>query len=239
MTNPDIWQVLLPLPFKDGFDYRVPPEMAPRAGQFVRVPFGRSEKVGILWQPGGSSGVDPAKIKSVSGALDLPPLPDDMIKMIDWVAAYTMNPRGAVLKMAMAEKSVFAVPKRARKPVAAEPAAPFQPPQTKLEAAQAAGAVQLRDRVRAGKFSAILLEGVTGSGKTEVYFEAIAECLAMGRQALVMLPEISLSDQLLRRFADSFGAPPILWHSDLRATERRRNWLAVARGESRVVVGAR
>jgi primosomal protein N' (replication factor Y) len=84
-----------------------------------------------------------------------------------------------------------------------------------------------------------LLNGVTGSGKTEVYFEAIAACLKQGRQALVMLPEIALSAQWLARFADRFGAAPAQWHSELTGLERRLTWRAALDGEAKVIVGAR
>jgi primosomal protein N' (replication factor Y) len=84
-----------------------------------------------------------------------------------------------------------------------------------------------------------LLNGVTGSGKTEVYFEAIAACLRQGRQALVLLPEIALSAQWLGRFAERFGAPPAQWHSELTGLERRVTWRAVLDGEAKVIVGAR
>jgi primosomal protein N' (replication factor Y) len=84
-----------------------------------------------------------------------------------------------------------------------------------------------------------LLHGVTGSGKTEVYFEAIAACLRAGRQALVLLPEIALSAQWLARFAERFGALPAQWHSELTQAERRVTWRAVLDGEAKVVVGAR
>jgi primosomal protein N' (replication factor Y) len=84
-----------------------------------------------------------------------------------------------------------------------------------------------------------LLDGVTGSGKTEVYFEAVAATLRAGRQALVLLPEIALTGQWLERFEQRFGARPAEWHSDLTGAERRVAWRAIAMGEARVVVGAR
>jgi len=93
--------------------------------------------------------------------------------------------------------------------------------------------------VAAGTYSATLLDGVTGSGKTEVYFEAIAACLREGRQALVLLPEIALGAQWLRRFEARFGALPAQWHSELTGLERRLTWRAVLQGEASVVVGAR
>jgi primosomal protein N' (replication factor Y) len=90
-----------------------------------------------------------------------------------------------------------------------------------------------------GGFSVTLLEGVTGSGKTEVYFEAIAAALAAGRQALVLLPEIALGTQFLKRFERRFGAQPSVWHSDVPHAERRVAWRQIAEGSARVVVGAR
>ncbi|HJU76359.1 MAG TPA: primosomal protein N' [Sphingomicrobium sp.] len=88
-------------------------------------------------------------------------------------------------------------------------------------------------------FDPVLLDGVTGSGKTEVYFEAIAECLRQGKQALVLLPEIALTEPFLKRFEARFGCPPVAWHSDLRSSQRRRNWRGIASGEAKVTVGAR
>ncbi len=108
-----------------------------------------------------------------------------------------------------------------------------------LSPPQAAAATALVERVSAGGFSATLVDGVTGSGKTEVYFEAVAACLRAGRQALVLLPEIALSAQWLERFRLRFGAAPAVWHSELTGAERRVAWRAVAAGDARVVVGAR
>ena len=93
--------------------------------------------------------------------------------------------------------------------------------------------------VRDGGFTPFLLDGVTGSGKTETYFEPLAEALTGGRQVLVLLPEIALTEAFLKRFEDRFGAAPVLWHSSLKSTERRRAWRAVAAGTAQVVVGAR
>ena len=93
--------------------------------------------------------------------------------------------------------------------------------------------------VRKCDFAPFLLDGVTGSGKTETYFEPVAEALRMGRQVLVLLPEIALTENFLHRFEERFGAAPILWHSSLKSTERRRAYRAVCEGSAQVVVGAR
>ncbi|ROU01089.1 primosomal protein N' [Histidinibacterium lentulum] len=104
---------------------------------------------------------------------------------------------------------------------------------------QAAGAAALRRGVALGGYGTTLLRGVTGSGKTEVYLEAVAECLARGRQALVLLPEIALSAEFLDRVRARFGAFPAEWHSGVTLTERRRAWRMVGEGRAQMVVGAR
>ena len=113
----------------------------------------------------------------------------------------------------------------------------FAPPA--LSDAQAAAAAALVAAVEAETASPTLLDGVTGSGKTEVYFEAIAAALRAGRQSLILLPEIALTEPFLRRFEARFGHAPVAWHSGLRQSQRRRAWRAIASGEAKVTVGAR
>ncbi len=108
-----------------------------------------------------------------------------------------------------------------------------------LNAQQQQAADELSSLVKAGGFAPVLLEGVTGSGKTEVYFEAVATALQAGKQALILLPEISLTPEFVARFEARFGGAPGLWHSGIAATRRDRLWHAVAEGEAKVVVGAR
>ena len=108
-----------------------------------------------------------------------------------------------------------------------------------LTSEQAAAAGTLCAAVRAGAFSATLLQGVTGSGKTEVYLEAVAECLRAGRQALVLLPEIALTGEFLARVEARFGRRPAEWHSGITLTERRRLWKMAGEGGVGLVVGAR
>jgi primosomal protein N' (replication factor Y) len=122
-------------------------------------------------------------------------------------------------------------------PVARQPDPDHRPPE--FSGPQRMAADILRGAVTRGGFAVDLLDGVTGSGKTEVYFEAIAEAIRKGRQALVLLPEISLTAQFLDRFAQRFGVRPAEWHSELGARKRARTWAAVAAGEVNVVVGAR
>lgn len=121
----------------------------------------------------------------------------------------------------------------------------WQRPGPRLSDAQADAAAALVDSVQrsAAKpedgFAVKLLDGVTGSGKTEVYFEAIVAALSCDRQVLVLLPEIALTAQWLKRFTARFGVMPFEWHSDLTGAERRHGWRAISSGEAKVVVGAR
>ena len=108
-----------------------------------------------------------------------------------------------------------------------------------LSEGQQAAADAFVEAVEAKAFTPFLLDGVTGSGKTECYFEGVAAALRQDRQVLVLLPEIALTQNFLRRFEHRFGVAPVLWHSSLKSTERRRAWRAIASGEAQVVVGAR
>jgi primosomal protein N' (replication factor Y) len=122
-------------------------------------------------------------------------------------------------------------------PVAQRPDPDFQQPD--FTAAQRAAAATLKATLANGGYAVTLLDGVTGSGKTEVYFEAVADAIRSGRQTLILMPEIALTAQFLDRFAARFGARPAEWHSELSPRRRARTWRAVADGEVLVVVGAR
>jgi primosomal protein N' (replication factor Y) len=141
----------------------------------------------------------------------------------------------AVLRGLVKLGALEAVTVDADRPLAC-PDPDFAPPHLNRDQKQAAAS--LVSAVGSG-FDPMLLDGVTGSGKTEVYFEAIAECLRQGRQALILLPEIALTEPFLRRFEARFGCVPVAWHSGLRSSQRRRAWRGIASGEAKVTVGAR
>jgi primosomal protein N' (replication factor Y) len=124
-----------------------------------------------------------------------------------------------------------------QEPVAQRPDPDFT--QTEFSAEQQAAAAALQATVAESGYSVTLLDGVTGSGKTEVYFEAVADTIRRGRQSLILMPEIALTAQFLDRFAARFGVRPAEWHSELTPRRRARTWKAVADGEVSVVVGAR
>lgn len=108
-----------------------------------------------------------------------------------------------------------------------------------LNAEQAAAAEKIGHDIANGGFSVNLLDGITGSGKTQVYFDSLWRAYSAGKSVLLMMPEISLTAQFIKRFESRFGAPPVVWHSNLTAARRREIWRGVMRGEIRVVVGTR
>src|SRR6476646_4247054 len=122
-------------------------------------------------------------------------------------------------------------------PVAPQPDPEFRKPEFSL--AQLAPADALRTTVAQGGYSVTLLDGVTGSGKTEVYFEGVAENIRRNRQTLILMPEIALTAQFLDRFAARFGVRPAEWHSQLAPRKRARTWRAIADNEVKAIVGAR
>ncbi|WP_022728483.1 primosomal protein N' [Fodinicurvata sediminis] len=200
---------------------------------------------------------------SVPAALDPPapqqvlqrsdrPLPDDLRltparqRVLELAGQGFAHPPGVLAREAGVSASVVkgleqagllqAVSRRPRRSFALPDGAR---PGPVLSEGQAGVAEALCERVGEAVFSVTLLDGVTGSGKTEVYFEAVARALAQGRQVLVLQPEIALSSQWIERFERRFGVQPAQWHSDLTPAQRRTTWRAVAEGEARVLVGAR
>jgi primosomal protein N' (replication factor Y) len=169
-----------------------------------------------------------ARWAALKSALDNPPLGVSTLAKRAGVSEGVIRgliDTGTLLPVTLPEEPAAALPRRMHAPV--------------LSPAQRKAAEALVAAVKAQSFSSLLLDGVTGSGKTEVYFEAIAAALESGGQALILLPEIALTVQFLDRFAAAFGCRPAEWHSDLSAKERRRIFRGVAKGEVKVVVGAR
>jgi primosomal protein N' (replication factor Y) len=290
-----IVQVLLSTPLDQCYSYVVPDALNVQVGDIVNVPLRNRKTTGVVWET--TTIVPSYNLKYLLDKIDTPSLSQDTRQFIDWVAAYTLTPRGQLLKMALSvpkalEEEVpkvgyilnqeevdarvtltrqmvidalneFDMPLRVQQiaqcanvgesvvrgmikvgfltqeviPEPHESKTYFTP--VKLSPQQELAANSLRKVVKDKKFSASFLDGVTGSGKTEVYFEAIVVALSQNKQALVLLPEIALSPQWVNRFYKRFGFEPTLWHSGLSDAQRCKNWRAIARGHATVIVGAR
>ncbi|MER2252530.1 primosomal protein N' [Methylorubrum podarium] len=298
---PVVADILIPLALDTAYSYAVPTGLALAEGDIVQVPLGPRETIGVVW--GLDERASGGNLRPVTGRVEAPPLSDSLRKLVDWLARYTLAPKGSALAMALrlpdetarneaprigvrpsgkpparqtaARGKVMAVAAdgavRGKSALAKEAgvslsvvdgliddgaletvalmpepvALPPDPdhPRVPLSDAQAEAAhaliAQAPSPTDTVTGETILLEGVTGSGKTEVYFEAVAECVRQGRQALVLMPEIALTAQFLDRFAGRFGVRPATWHSGIGGKRRERLRAGVAAGEVSVVVGAR
>ena len=232
-----IVQVLLPLPFDAPFDYAVPLGAAVETGHYVRVPFGKRQEIGVVWSENEPE-IDPKKIKPIAEIMNVPMLPDVQHTFIEWIANYTMAPLGLVLKMTLSAPQVFKKSKRALKDFAVEPP-DLNHAMPRLSAGQQKAVAAIKAQIAQHQFAPLVLDGVTGSGKTEVYLSAMHDILQQGRQVLILMPEIALTQSFLKRFTARFGVRPVMWHSNLTPAKRRSFWLSVARGEAQVIVGAR
>ncbi|MBB5045520.1 primosomal protein N' (replication factor Y) [Rhodopseudomonas rhenobacensis] len=291
--------VLLPVALDQAYSYRVPRGVELAPGDVVCVPLGAREVIGVVWAD--NPNPDPRlhnRLKDVDSKLEVPRFREELRRLVDWVANYTLSPRGQVLRMTLrmgehlgpervrlgvrlvgpkpqrmtpararlieilsdgllhgksdaikeagcsagvvdglVDEGTLAVEPMARALAAPEPDPDFAQPDFSPE--QTTAADSLRALAAGGAFKVALLDGVTGSGKTEVYFEAVAEIVRRGEQTLILMPEIALTGQFLDRFAQRFGVRPLEWHSELTPRTRARNWAAIAAGEAQVVVGAR
>ncbi|MDY6407874.1 MAG: primosomal protein N' [Pseudomonadota bacterium] len=216
---------------KGCYDYLSDKELV--LGQLVEAPFGRRQEVGVIWPAPPDLSVPESKLKPITRILNVPPLPPDTIHFTDWVANYTLSPKGMVLKMALNPE----VEKVSSAPLIFDAPIP-QFGTVSFSSAQQGAVNRLCSKIDQG-FSVSLLDGITGSGKTEVYFEAVSKALLSGHQVLVLLPEITLTSAWLDRFQKRFGVLPAVWHSALTPKKRRDTWRAVLTGEIKVLVGAR
>lgn len=229
--------VLLPVPLSQVYDYTLPEGMSLAVGDMVLVPFGSRKLYGVVWRI--SDFLETAKpLKEISDKFELPTISVVNLEFIEWVANYTLTPLGAILKLMLSVPQVFKTLKRQSKKLnkAATPQPDFAP--IHFSPAQDLTYQELKTHLNQG-YSVSVLDGVTGSGKTEIYLELIAEVLRNDQQALVLLPEISLSPQMIERFTKRFGTPPLIWHSLLTPAQRRETWKQILKGEAKVIIGAR
>lgn len=228
-------QVLLPIAIDRPFDYMVSPDMHCSLGSWVEVPFRGKISIGVVWgqEKTHYSGV----LKEVIRCLDLPVLTSENQRFITWMAQYNLALLGMVLKMALP----VALEKKSkpRKVLTIETPHLNLEEKFSLSSDQTIAARTLQEALGEKKFQTFLLDGVTGSGKTEVYFSSIEKTLEKGKQVLVLLPEIGLTAQWLNRFQRRFGVEPLQWHSGLSSTLREQTWKAILEGRAPVVVGAR
>ena len=228
--------VLLPLKFDHSFTYNLPKDINAKIGDFVLVPFQNKEIIGVVWGKG-SSVKSFIKIKDIKKKFDLASLSQDTISFIEKFSLYNLVDLGIVLKLFIFKKVFNKSIKKNKKIIR------FSEYSLKkninFDESQKKAIKILDEKISYNKFSTTLLHGITGSGKTLIYFKKIQDFLEKGFQVLVLLPEIALTNQIKERFKEYFGEYPALWHSDVSEKNKKLIWEGIANNQVNLVLGAR
>ena len=223
-------QVLLPKIFNFSFTYNTNKKKL-NPGDVVEVPFGKSNEIGVVW-PGEISRLKKVKIKNINKKLDKFSINKNLIDFIKWFAMYNMMPLGLVLKMVIgSNKNLFFKDDKDF----IQTIIPGKKYKLNKEQVNALNFLNLKNN----KFDVSVLQGTTGSGKTLVYFERIKKIIGEKKQALVLLPEIFLTNEFRSRFSDFFGFEPAVWHSKITPKNKRIIWRGIINNKIKLVVGAR
>jgi primosomal protein N' (replication factor Y) len=233
-----IARVAVDVPLEEAFDFEVPDELDPPVGALVVVPFGRTRKVGVVVERPAATEIEAARMKPLERVVDdVPPLGAPELRLLRFCAAYYQRGLGEVIAASLPPRLRQVNRRPLRAPELAAPDSPGEPVPEPTPAQREA----IEACLPAGeRFHPVLLHGVTGSGKTEVYLRVIERVLAAGRQALYLVPEIGLTPQLEERVRRRFaGVPIVSGHSQLGQGERASAWLAAQSGAARIVLGTR
>jgi primosomal protein N' (replication factor Y) (superfamily II helicase) len=223
-------QVLLPKIFNFSFTYNSN-NISLKVGDLVEVPFGKNNEIGVVWKQKNDE-LKKIKIKNIKKKLEKYSINKSLVDFIDWFSAYNMVSLGLTLKMVIGNKDNYTKKidpgfnkNKKRKKI------------FKLNNEQK-NAFEYLDLVK-NKFDVSVLQGTTGSGKTLVYFERIKKIIDKNKQALVLLPEIFLTNEFKSRFEDFFGFEPAIWHSKITPKNKRIIWKGIIDNKIKLIVGAR
>jgi primosomal protein N' (replication factor Y) (superfamily II helicase) len=223
-------QVLLPKIFNFSFTYNSN-NIPLKPGDLVEVPFGKNKEIGVIWKNINAE-LKNIKIKNISKKIADYSIDQNLIDFVEWFAAYNMVPLGLALKMAIGNNDNFT-----KKIDSNFYQTKKQTKKYKLNNEQKK-AFEYLDLVN-DKFDVSVLQGTTGSGKTLVYFERVKKIINKNKQALVLLPEIFLTNEFKSRFDDFFGYEPAIWHSKITPKNKRIIWKGIIENKIKLVVGAR
>ncbi len=225
--------VLFPKIFDHPFTYKSEISESLNSGDFVKAPFGSTEITGVVW-PHEQKTDKNFKIKKISKKINVKNLSSSMIEFISWFSKYNLVPLGMVLKMCLLNKDVV---ERTFNKEFNEFKFNYYDNKFLLNEEQKKSLDFIRNT--GNNFNVTVLEGVTGSGKTLVYFKRIKDFIDKGNQALILLPEIALTNQFSRRFKEFFGAEPAIWHSGTTKKNKSIIWKGITEGKIKIVIGAR
>ena len=224
--------VLIPNIINHAFTYESNLKLKP--GEYVRVPFGKSEKIGVVWNEFEKDNKKYFKIKNIKKKLNINPLKIETINFLNWFSEYNLVPKGMALKMHLLSGEAIENFKEL------EYEKYFLKTKIKQYELNKEQENAFNEMSKKNKnFRVHLLQGTTGSGKTIVYFKVIKEKIKDGFQALILLPEIGLTTEFEKKFIDYFGFKPAIWHSGITPKRKKIIWSGLASGKIKVVIGAR
>ena len=226
------YPILLPNIFSHPFTYESDYEL--NVGDYVIVPFGKSKKIGVVWDEYEISNKKILKFKKVIKKLKIFALKKDTIKFLNWFSQYNLIPKGMALKMSLLNSNAI---EKLNDEKYSEFASEFEISKFKLSQEQKKS-LKLMNK-QSNKFRVHVLQGLTGAGKTIVYFEDLKSFIHKGSQGLILLPEIGLTNQFEQKFMEFFGFKPAIWHSGISKKKKEIIWRGVNEGKIKVVIGAR
>ncbi len=231
----DYWSVAVDAPLSEPLTYIAPRDLSEqlKRGLLVNVPLGKRNVKGLLLAP--ADKIPQVELKSIQTVdMEYPSLPEYFLKWIEWLSQYYLHPVGHVASSAYPPLRKTDKQRKSNRPPVVPSLENLQPPVLTPEQSQV-----FEDIQKSQGFSTHLLFGVTGSGKTEVYLRLLQEALDRGQQGIVLVPEISLTPQLIHRFAERFGNEIAVLHSQLTDRERTNQWWEMVEGRKRILIGAR
>ena len=229
--------ILLPIKFDQAFTYSVDASLDLKKGDYVLVPFRSKEIVGVVWEKDIKAPKN-IKIKKIISKINFPSLSEKNIEFIKRFSEYNLSSLGMTSKLFFYEKGFLSLLKN--KNLSDYEEYNIQNIQKEnLSQVQKKSLKEIIKNLEFKKYSTTLIHGVTGSGKTLIYFEIIKQALKKNAQVLVLLPEIALTKQIAQRFKDYFGAEPALWHSSIGDKKKKIIWKGVSENKIKLVLGAR
>ena len=224
--------ILLPKVFNHPFTYETSLKL--KLGDYVEVPFGNSKTVGVVWDDFEKNQFKKFKTKKVIKKLNLPNLNKKMVKFINWFSEYNIIPKGMALKLSLSSNDIL---EKLPEDELENFSNYYKKKEFELTKSQEESLKKLEKKNN--EFRVHVVQGVTGSGKTIVYFHAIKKILERSKQCLILLPEIGLISQFEKKFTEFFGFNPAVWHSGITPRKRKIIWSGVVNNKLKVVIGAR
>ena len=224
--------ILLPKVFNHPFTYETSLKL--KLGDYVEVPFGNSKTVGVVWDDFEKNQFKKFKTKKVIKKLNLPNLNKKMVKFINWFSEYNIIPKGMALKLSLSSNDIL---EKFPEDELENFSNHHKKKEFELTKSQEESLKKLEKKNN--EFRVHVVQGVTGSGKTIVYFHAIKKILERSKQCLILLPEIGLISQFEKKFTEFFGFNPAVWHSGITPRKRKIIWSGVVNNKLKVVIGAR